>query len=234
MNLQEAHDLMDLLLDKADQPYFTEDEKNMFLDQAIASYINNHYQLYEQEQVSRDALASFLYYEEMNNTNTDWVSGVIRLPSDYVHIIQVSLAYNTTTFSEGKQAKIIGLKDYYERNYSSDPFNKATEEHPIAYVRQDGTSIFVGYFPQIPVINNALPKKLFAPCANLLFFRKFLSYLEVYFGLPGTIWALRNRILRKMSKKVVTTSNPPLGKCPRVRHGGGGHTTKMLDNISKL
>ena len=134
MNLQEAHDLMDLLLDKADQPYFTEDEKNMFLDQAIASYINNHYQLYEQEQVSRDALASFLYYEEMNNTNTDWVSGVIRLPSDYVHIIQVSLAYNTTTFSEGKQAKIIGLKDYYERNYSSDPFNKATEEHPIAYV----------------------------------------------------------------------------------------------------
>ena len=29
MNLQEAHDLMDLLLDKADQPYFTEDEKNI-------------------------------------------------------------------------------------------------------------------------------------------------------------------------------------------------------------
>ena len=152
MNLQEAHDLMDLLLDKADQPYFTEDEKNMFLDQAIASFINNHYQLYEQEQVSRDALASFLHYEAMNNTDTDWVAGVIPLPSDYVHIIQVSLAYNTTNFSEGKQAKIIGLKDFYERTYSSDPFNKATEEHPTAYVR-DAQS-YVGYFPQIPAINN--------------------------------------------------------------------------------
>ena len=156
MNLQEAHDLMDLLLDKADQPYFTEDEKNMFLDQAIASFINNHYQLYEQEQVSRDALASFLHYEAMNNTDTDWVAGVIPLPSDYVHIIQVSLAYNTTNFSEGKQAKIIGLKDFYERTYSSDPFNKATEEHPVAYVRKSGggTSLYVGYFPQIPAINN--------------------------------------------------------------------------------
>jgi len=156
MNLQEAHDLMDLLLDKADQPYFTEDEKNMFLDQAIASFINNHYQLYEQEQVSRDALASFLHYEAMNNTDTDWVAGVIPLPSDYVHIIQVSLAYNTTNFSEGKQAKIIGLKDFYERTYSSDPFNKATEEHPIAYVRKEGngTKLYVGYFPTIPAINN--------------------------------------------------------------------------------
>ena len=152
MNLQEAHDLMDLLLDKADQPYFTEDEKNMFLDQAIASFINNHYQLYEQEQVSRDALASFLHYGAMNNTDTDWVPGVIPLPNDYVHIIQISLAYNTTNFSEGKQAKIIGLKDFYERTYSSDPFNKATEEHPIAYVR-DAQS-YVGYFPQIPAINN--------------------------------------------------------------------------------
>ena len=154
MNLQEAHDLMDLLLDKADQPYFTEDEKNMFLDQAIASYINNHYQLYEQEQVSRDALASFLYYEQMNNTDTDWVNGIIRMPSNYVHIIQVSLVYNGTSFDQGVQAKIIGLKDFYERTNTSDPFNKATEKHPVVYVRQDGTSTYLAYAPGIPVINN--------------------------------------------------------------------------------
>lgn len=27
MNLDEAHDLIDMLLDKVDQPYFTDDEK---------------------------------------------------------------------------------------------------------------------------------------------------------------------------------------------------------------
>ena len=39
MNLQEAYKLMDLLLDKSDQPYFTDEEKNMFLDQSIMSFI---------------------------------------------------------------------------------------------------------------------------------------------------------------------------------------------------
>ena len=59
MNLTQAHDLIDLLLDKADQPYFIEDEKNEFLNQAITSFINNHYQRYDEEQVSRDALMYF-------------------------------------------------------------------------------------------------------------------------------------------------------------------------------
>ena len=48
------------------------------------------------------------------------------------------------------------------------------------------------------------------------FLEKLLSYPEIYFGPPGTIWALRNRILRKKSRKKWQTQVPPLGKCPRV------------------
>ena len=62
------------------------------------------------------------------------------------------------------------------------------------------------------------------------FSEKLLSYPEIYFGPPGTIWALRNYILRKKSRKKSQTQltppgagggpnirNPPttLGKCPR-------------------
>ena len=42
------------------------------------------------------------------------------------------------------------------------------------------------------------------------FLEKLLSYPEIYFGPPGTIWALRNRILRKKSRKTSQTQvNPP-------------------------
>lgn len=150
MNLNEAHDLIDMLLDKVDQPYFTDDEKNMFIDQAIGAFINGHYQFYEQEQISRDALASFIYYSVENNESDTWESGIARLPNNYVHLIQLSLVYNSSSFSNSNQAKIVGVKDFYDRLYSSDPFNKATEKDPIAYVRQDSTSTYIGYTPSIP------------------------------------------------------------------------------------
>ena len=162
MNLDEAHDLIDMLLDKVDQPYFTDDEKNMFIDQAISAFINGHYQFYEQEQVSRDALASFIYYKSVKNnehyaTDDTWEAGIARLPDNYVHLIQISLVYKppsgssaNPSFEDGNQAKIVGVKDFYDRLYSSDPFNKATKEDPIAYVRQDATSAYIGFYPTIP------------------------------------------------------------------------------------
>ena len=154
MNLQEAHDLMDLLLDKADQPYFTEDEKNMFLDQAIASFINYHYATFDQEQVSRDALMYFTdNLDDFDSDSEDWNNFGMTLPENYVHLIHFRISYDGGPF---RAAKIIGTKDFWDLEHSSDPFNKATEEHPIAYVRKEGngTKLYVGYFPTIPAINN--------------------------------------------------------------------------------
>ena len=41
MTFGQAHDLMDLLLDKADQPYFTSREKDRFLNIAYFNYFNS-------------------------------------------------------------------------------------------------------------------------------------------------------------------------------------------------
>ena len=57
MNLTEARDLIDLLLDKADQPYFTTEEKDKFLNLAISDFINMHYQKMSADEDSRRALA---------------------------------------------------------------------------------------------------------------------------------------------------------------------------------
>ena len=129
MNLDAAHDLMDLLLDKAEQPYFTDDEKNQFLDHAIMSFINFHYSFYDQEQVSRDALSYFFHESELV---MDTYNGVRSLPEGYVHLIQFEMGDELDNM---KSAKILGSKDYLDLRLSNDPFNKPTDDNPICFVR---------------------------------------------------------------------------------------------------
>jgi len=142
MNLDQAHDLIDLLLDKADQPYFTDDEKNQFLDQAIMSFINFHYRTYDQEQVSRDALSFFFHM----SSNQGSVTGFRNLPEGYVHLIQFEIGNNVT---EKKSAKILGSKDYLDFRLSSDPFNRASVDNPICFVRATGNPETEEFYNQI-------------------------------------------------------------------------------------
>ena len=133
MTLQEAYDLIDLLLDKADQPYFTNEEKNEFLNQAIMSFINNHYTTFDQEQVSRDALMYFVRnLPNKTDADFDWDSNSFRLPAEYVHIIHFRVSYAGADFVP---AKILGTKDFWDLEFSKDPFNKPTETSPYCYVR---------------------------------------------------------------------------------------------------
>ena len=60
MNLSEAYDLIDLLLDKADQPYFTTEEKHKFLGIAISDFVNFHYQKMAADEDSKRALSGHL------------------------------------------------------------------------------------------------------------------------------------------------------------------------------
>lgn len=57
MILEKALELMDLLLDKADQPYFTTEEKKEFLSLAISDFININYQRMQTDEDARRALS---------------------------------------------------------------------------------------------------------------------------------------------------------------------------------
>tara|TARA_R100000700_G_scaffold34802_1_gene43056 strand:+ start:2101 stop:2883 length:783 start_codon:yes stop_codon:yes gene_type:complete len=71
MNLSEAYDLIDLLLDKADQPYFTTTEKNKFLNLSISDFVNMHYQKMTADEDSRRALAGCIDERKFNMTNVE-------------------------------------------------------------------------------------------------------------------------------------------------------------------
>lgn len=74
MTFQEAHDLMDLLLDKADQPYFTTEEKDKFLNIALFSWLKKAANKYGADPEIDTALGRLVRTESIYF----WNSGRIR------------------------------------------------------------------------------------------------------------------------------------------------------------
>ena len=75
MNLTEAHDYMDMLLDKAEQPYFTTIEKDRYLDLAISEFVNSNYRKMGTDEDSRRAIASCIDWNKYELTADDIAGG---------------------------------------------------------------------------------------------------------------------------------------------------------------
>tara|TARA_R110002012_G_scaffold131402_1_gene283988 strand:+ start:115 stop:969 length:855 start_codon:yes stop_codon:yes gene_type:complete len=75
MTLPEAYDLIDLLLDKADQPYFTTEEKHKFLGIAISDFVNFHYQKMAADEDSKRALSGHLDWQNYFLSKTEIFDG---------------------------------------------------------------------------------------------------------------------------------------------------------------
>ena len=109
MTLEEAHDLIDLLLDKADQPYFITDEKNRFLDLAISDFISYHYQKMDIDEDSRRALAGCKDYNKFEITWDEMLAGTYLDTS--INQPTLSEKYDESTGTEAKGYFINGF-DY--------------------------------------------------------------------------------------------------------------------------
>tara|TARA_R110002124_G_scaffold239733_1_gene404899 strand:+ start:470 stop:1390 length:921 start_codon:yes stop_codon:yes gene_type:complete len=83
MNLTEAHDYMDMLLDKAEQPYFTTIEKDRYLDLAISEFVNSNYRKMGADEDSRRAIASCIDWNKYELTADDIAGGYYIYNSAY-------------------------------------------------------------------------------------------------------------------------------------------------------
>ena len=97
MNLAEAHEYIDILLDKADQPYFIEEEKNKFLNLAISDFINGHYQKMTADEDSRRALSGCIMWRNFSLTKTKIIDGTAIYNNSYPAL---SLVYLDTTATD--------------------------------------------------------------------------------------------------------------------------------------
>ena len=83
MTLDEAYNYIDMLLDKADQPYFTTEEKNRFLNMAISDFISAHYQRLGADEDSRMALSGCMDFQDFLLTKDEIFGGLFIWNNNY-------------------------------------------------------------------------------------------------------------------------------------------------------
>ena len=83
MTLEEAYNYIDMLLDKADQPYFTTEEKNRFLNMAISDFISAHYQRLGADEDSRMALSGCMDFQNFFLSKDDIFGGTYVYDNQY-------------------------------------------------------------------------------------------------------------------------------------------------------
>ena len=134
MTIAEARTELDDLLDKAGSAYFTDTEKDRFLDSAIIEWCNQVYNMINTTQVYNDKSA--LLIKETTATKaqlediTDATDGSGSI-QDYWHLLALK-------DSRGNSVKIVQIDDIYST--INDPFNKPDDSNPVAYFIQDGSS----------------------------------------------------------------------------------------------
>ena len=181
MNLDGAYDLMDLLLDKADQPYFTTEEKDKFLNLAISDFINGHYQKMTADEDSRRALSGCINWRNFSLSKAKIIDGTAIydnsypalsevyddttasdkqgyfsnanhyvLPKQHLYVLSLGVGYynkdevinpsdgtaysgvteDDIIFSPTVSVKNKSTREYYEHEYTDDPFNRPGEDAP--------------------------------------------------------------------------------------------------------
>ena len=134
MTKAEARTELDDLLDKAGSSYFTDTEKDRFLDSAVIEWCNEVYNMINTTQVYNDksallikeATATRAQLEDITDATDS--SGTIQ---DYWHLLSLK-------DSRDNSVKIVQIDDINSIN--SDPFNRPQDSSPVAYFIQDGSS----------------------------------------------------------------------------------------------
>lgn len=136
MNIIEMQEACDLLLDKANSPWFTSKEKDDFLNRAHHEFAEVQYRLFEKDERIRKELLPLVRSSSGANTAIVNYSAI----TDFMFTLSLSGMFNKTCGSGTalKQISPIQLDD--EFGIESDPFNKSADDNPNYIEYNDGTN----------------------------------------------------------------------------------------------
>jgi hypothetical protein len=89
MDLLDIHNLLDFYLRKSQAGFLSPEEKDRALNRAQIDYFNRLKPAYGSSQAVNDALKPF--YKKSTFTNATSVGGSITLPTDYLHLLVISV-----------------------------------------------------------------------------------------------------------------------------------------------
>ena len=141
MTLGAARNLLDILVDKANNPYFTTNEKDEFLQLAVTDFIEKYYTVYDINEQSRSALKGLVTSVLSGNSNA-----TITLPDDVMYSLSLSVQYwhpnrlaIGNTAGRDKEYSLAKQVSAVQFRHQADPFNKHSYDDPVyTYVASSG------------------------------------------------------------------------------------------------
>ena len=136
MNIIEMQDLCDLLLDKANSPWFSSAEKDKFINLAQAEFSESRYRQFEFDERTRKELISLV--RRSIGTNVSTIN--LDLIQDYMFTLNLSGVFNKTcgTGTTTEAIKPLQLDDEFDSQ--NDPFNKNDDSNPAYTEENNGTN----------------------------------------------------------------------------------------------
>jgi|TARA_R100000482_G_C5124619_1_gene147911 hypothetical protein len=136
MTTTEAFEYLDLLLDKADQPYFIDSEKEKFINLAITEFINKYYDKIDSNSESRTALNGLYKFAQQDSADIATWNFANRYDiTDNFFMYPIAVKVNDN------EAEFKGYKEYVEDLSTSDPFNKSNTDYPSYVVNNNGINM---------------------------------------------------------------------------------------------
>ena len=125
MNITDAYDYIDLLLDKANQPYFVNNEKDMIINMSIMEFMNSRYAAMG---INQDFSEQYGNRYDLNQSS-GYVQGnsYVELPY-YHHITYAAL--------NGRTCRIVSDDELSELRATDNPFSNINDFHPVCSVVQ--------------------------------------------------------------------------------------------------
>jgi len=135
MNIVEMHTLCDLLIDKANAPWFSSQEKDDFINLAQAEYVDKNYRLFEKDEEVRAKLNNLVRSIALGTTQQI----VLSVITDFRYALRLK---GTAPNKCGRliSQPIVPVQWDDEAENQLDPFNKATDQN-MGYTQENVVSI---------------------------------------------------------------------------------------------
>lgn len=130
------HEYCDLLLDKANSPWYTSAEKDDFINLAQAEFVESRYETFELDERTRKELLPLVRRTTGLNVSEIDLSAI----QDYMFTLNLIGVFNKVCGKGTSTEKIYPLQLDDEGENQSDPFNKNDDSNPAYTEENNGTN----------------------------------------------------------------------------------------------
>lgn len=127
MTFTEAHERLDVMLDKHDLPWFEPNEKDIFLNFAQQEFVNQRYKEFEINEKRREDIRTLI------KTSNGLQSSIVALPADMLFALSLKGTFTVTDcgVEYQRETHIRPMQHDDVNKVINDPFNSPTNSEPV-------------------------------------------------------------------------------------------------------